>query len=88
MKKFNIFLLLMVLSLAIFGTVGASENPDTGTSHNIVPTLILIVFLLVIANVSSLVEKFGQPAVLGELAIGVVIGNLDLLGIGIFEPIK
>jgi Kef-type K+ transport system membrane component KefB len=47
-----------------------------------------IAIILLLAKLSSLVEKFKQPAVLGELIIGVIIGNLFLFGIGIFEPIK
>ncbi len=40
------------------------------------------------AKISSLVEKVGQPSVLGELVIGVIMGNLGLLGWHFFEPIK
>ena len=32
--------------------------------------------------------RLGQPAVLGELLFGVVLGNLSLLGISALEPIK
>lgn len=42
---------------------------------------------MLFAKLGGLVEKFGQPAVLGELVIGVVIGNLALLGLHAFEPI-
>ncbi|MFH1439764.1 MAG: cation:proton antiporter [Candidatus Woesearchaeota archaeon] len=51
-------------------------------------TFLWIAVILIFAKLSSLVEKFGQPAVLGELVIGVILGNLVLLGIHIFEPIK
>ncbi|MAZ29747.1 sodium:proton exchanger, partial [bacterium] len=44
--------------------------------------------ILVAAKASSLIERFGQPAVLGELLVGVLLGNLALLGITFFEPIK
>jgi Kef-type K+ transport system membrane component KefB len=37
---------------------------------------------------SALLEKIKQPAVLGELLIGVALGNLTLLGISSFEPIR
>ncbi|MCZ2156313.1 MAG: cation:proton antiporter, partial [Bryobacterales bacterium] len=33
-------------------------------------------------------ERFGQPAVLGELVIGILLGNLVLLGITWVEPLK
>ncbi|MCK5665741.1 MAG: cation:proton antiporter, partial [Thiotrichaceae bacterium] len=47
-----------------------------------------IAVLLLLAKVSSLIEKWGQPAVLGELIIGVLLGNLVLLGFGVFESVK
>jgi hypothetical protein len=36
----------------------------------------------------DLVERFKQPAVLGELIFGMIIGNLALIGIDILEPLK
>ena len=39
--------------------------------------LVVAVFLLM-ARVGSLVEKLGQPAVIGELLGGVILGNLGL----------
>jgi len=51
-------------------------------------TLFWIAVLLLAAKASSLIEKIGQPSVLGELIVGVVLGNLGLLGITFFEPIK
>ncbi len=50
-------------------------------------TLLWIAVLLIAAKVSGLIEKLGQPSVLGELLIGVALGNLGLVGISIFEPI-
>jgi Kef-type K+ transport system membrane component KefB len=51
-------------------------------------TLLLIAVVLLAARLSSFVERLGQPAVLGEILIGVLLGNLFLAGIPIFEPIK
>lgn len=47
-----------------------------------------IAILLLLAKLSSLIEKWGQPAVLGELIMGVILGNLVLIGINWFEPVK
>ncbi len=44
--------------------------------------------LLLLAKISSLIEKVGQPAVLGELVMGVILGNLILIGLDVFEPVK
>ncbi|MBX3013476.1 MAG: cation:proton antiporter [Caldilineaceae bacterium] len=44
--------------------------------------------ILLVARVTLLIERWGQPPVLGELLAGVVLGNLSLLGIRFFEPIS
>ncbi|NOK59070.1 MAG: Kef-type K+ transport system, membrane component KefB [Chloroflexi bacterium AL-W] len=51
-------------------------------------TLVLIAVMLILAKLSGLIERAGQPTVLGELLVGVILGNLVLIGIPWFEPIK
>jgi Kef-type K+ transport system membrane component KefB len=48
----------------------------------------LVVVLLAAKLGGDLAVRIGQPAVLGELVIGVVLGNLALAGFPGFEPIK
>ncbi len=48
----------------------------------------LIVILLVAKLGGDAFERFHQPAVLGELVVGMIIGNMALLGIDFFEPFK
>ncbi|MEN8220596.1 MAG: cation:proton antiporter [Pseudomonadota bacterium] len=57
-------------------------------AEKIANAFLWIAVLLLLAKVASLIEKVGQPAVLGELVMGVVLGNLFLVGIGIFESVK
>jgi Kef-type K+ transport system membrane component KefB len=62
----------------------ASEVAD-GAGHGgpVVPVLLGLVVILVAAKVGGEVfERIGQPAVLGELLFGMVLGNLSLLGFG------
>ena len=68
----------------------SEEAHDESSGHGMefAITFLYIAIILLIAKLSNLVEKFGQPAVLGELVIGVLAGNLFLLGIYVFEPIK
>ncbi len=42
--------------------------------------LLWIGAILIAARIGSLVQRFGQPAVLGELVAGIVLGNLALVG--------
>lgn len=82
-------------SLALFILFGlitavpalASENSGENSVH-VALTFLFIAVLLMAAKISSLVEMIGQPSVLGELIIGVMIGNLALIGWHWFEPIK
>ena len=73
-----------ILSL-IPDLLGAQEA-DAG-HHAPAVTILWIAVLLLAARLSSLIERIGQPAVLGELLAGVVLGNLALIGITVFEPI-
>jgi Kef-type K+ transport system membrane component KefB len=46
-----------------------------------------IAVVLIAAKIGCLVDRIGQPMVLGELLMGIVLGNLALTGIDLFEPI-
>lgn len=54
---------------------------------NVGLTLLWIAVILFAARITLLIERWGQPPVLGELLAGVVLGNLGLLGIHVLEPI-
>lgn len=80
-----VYLLLGILAL----TPLAQASGEQGISeYGAAQTFLWIAVILIFAKISSLIEKFGQPSVLGELVIGIALGNLVLLGINIFEPIK
>jgi len=66
----------------------AASEPGHGSSEVSDVLLGLIVILLAAKIGGDLVERFKQPAVLGELILGMVIGNLVLVGVDIFEPFK
>jgi Kef-type K+ transport system membrane component KefB len=50
--------------------------------------LYLAVILVAAKLGGDLATRLGQPAVLGELLFGVLLGNLSLLGVNAFEPIR
>ena len=74
---------LLLLCLAL---LPASAAAATGSESAL--TFLWIAILLLLAKLSSLVEKFRQPAVIGELLMGVLIGNLVLIGFNLLDPIK
>lgn len=77
-------LLLVIIAIAYY----ASGQTAGAHGHHAATTFLWIAIVLLVAKIAGLTEKFGQPAVLGELLAGVVLGNLVLLGIHAFEPIK
>jgi Kef-type K+ transport system membrane component KefB len=50
-------------------------------------TFLWLAIILTLARLASLVERLGMPGVLGELLLGVLLGNLALLGVDFFEKV-
>ena len=65
----------------------AGEPGNSGLLNSGIDFLWIAIIILG-AKLSNLVERFGQPAVLGELLFGVVLGNMALAGLNFFEPIR
>ena len=63
-------------ALVPFGAAGVGHEPG------VVPTVLLaLAFAIVCAKLAGeLVERLGQPAVLGELIVGILAGNATLFG--------
>ncbi|HAL50516.1 MAG: Sodium/hydrogen exchanger [Candidatus Uhrbacteria bacterium GW2011_GWD2_41_121] len=79
---------LSFIGLIAGGVVAASGTAtEGGHGASIALTFLWIAVILIAAKFGGLVEKLGQPAVLGELVIGVILGNLALVGLHTFEPI-
>src|SRR5262245_17304564 len=70
-------------------TSGAARAAGASGGVDMLPILAALVVILVAAKLGgALLESFGQPAVLGELLAGVVLGNLGLIGIHTLEPMR
>ncbi|HXV42813.1 MAG TPA: cation:proton antiporter, partial [Anaerolineae bacterium] len=83
----NIIVIVAVAALCLVPVAQAADEGG-GAAHGAGMTFLWIVIILLAARFSALVERLGQPPVLGELLVGVILGNLTLLGINLFEPIK
>jgi Kef-type K+ transport system membrane component KefB len=85
------FPLLLLLAFMV-GLVAVSSHAvhDDGEGHiNVYRFLFEVVTILLAAKVGGeLFEAWNQPAVLGELVLGVALGNLYLFGIDALEPFK
>ncbi|MFQ5733380.1 MAG: cation:proton antiporter [Planctomycetaceae bacterium] len=56
------------------------DEPGGGHSDPVAPVLAAIVLILFFAKIGGdLFERFGMPAVLGELAVGIILGNAAYL---------
>jgi Na+:H+ antiporter len=78
---------LAILGLFAALPLAAAADPSAdGHGGPVVPVLLGLVMILVAAKLGGeLFERLGQPAVLGELLFGMVLGNLGLVGYGGFQ---
>ena len=79
--------LVLALLLTLAPTVAhAADSAHADPSAAVVLRLALI--LLAAKLGSDLAVRLGQPAVLGELTMGVILGNSSLIGVHFFEVFK
>lgn len=67
--------------------ISAAQATVGEAGSSITPIFLWIALILLLAKLAGLVERFGQPAVLGELVVGLILGNLTLVGFDGFEPV-
>lgn len=79
---------VFLFHVLVFGATGSSEAASDHKGPVLEVLLGLIVILLAAKLGGDLFERFSQPAVLGELVLGIIIGNLNLVGIDGLEPFK
>ena len=90
MKKILSFVLLFTAAavpLFSFASLG-NENAAQGISHSdpVAPVLFGLIIILLVAKLGGeLFEKINQPAVLGELVFGILIGNIVLFTGGAYD---
>jgi Kef-type K+ transport system membrane component KefB len=77
---------LLALTFAVATVPALAEG--SGHGDPAAPVVLALAVILVAAKFGGdLATRIKQPAVLGELLMGVVLGNVSLLGLTIFEPI-
>lgn len=88
----RLFLFLTISSVYLFYNLafasGGGESVDGHGGPVLNVLLQLIVILLAAKLGGDLFERVKQPAVLGELVIGMVLGNLHLLGLDLFSTFQ
>jgi hypothetical protein len=69
--------------LILLPALAAAQTHDAGGAHAdpVTPVVLALAIILAAAKLAGhLATRMGQPAVLGELVAGVVLGSLDLRG--------
>lgn len=81
-----IFVALIVLPTWVFADVDSGHG---GHGSIIIPELFALTTILLAAKLGGdLMVRLGQPEVLGELCVGIFLGNLPLLGIDSFSFLR
>jgi len=86
-------------SLELMPEHAASEKDTHGEDHGddhsgghggpVIPVLLQLVVILLAAKIGGdIALRLGQPEVLGELVVGVVLGSASLVGIDAFSQLK
>ena len=82
---------LLVAFCAVLPTLVAGQPHEATAAHSdpVTPVVLALAVILAAAKLGGhLAVRSGQPAVLGELVAGVVVGSFDLAGIGWFRSIE
>lgn len=71
-------------------TVRATATAEGGAAHGLDPSVLLwVALMLLVAKLGGeLFTKMGQPAVLGELTGGILLGSLSLFGVAWVEELR
>jgi Kef-type K+ transport system membrane component KefB len=87
-RKFTAVLTVLLVCCSI--AAAAETAPANGAAHGLQPLILVgIAVMLFAAKIGGeLFERIKQPAVLGELLSGIVIGNLVLFGFTAAEPLR
>ncbi len=88
MRRPTAAVLAALAALAIVGPAWAAGAAG-GHADPVAPIVLALAVILASAKLAGdLVTRIGQPAVLGELLAGVILGNVDLTGFGWFQTIE
>jgi Kef-type K+ transport system membrane component KefB len=90
MKRAILFIVFAVFFITSAPVFAAGGGPTGTESHGLDPAVLIgVAVMLVIAKLMGEVfERLRQPAVLGELFAGILLGNLVLLGFTSAESLK
>jgi Kef-type K+ transport system membrane component KefB len=81
--------LALGLCFSYAAVIAAESASQAGHGNSVAVVLLSLLVMLSSAKLgAALAGRFGQPAVLGELTFGVILGNLGLMGFGGLDFLK
>jgi Na+:H+ antiporter len=82
-------LMILAAGLTSFMTIPLIAAVGDVHSDPVAPVVLAVAIVLIVAKLcGDLAVRMGQPAVLGELVCGIVLGNMNLLGFSGLEYLK
>ncbi len=83
-------IVMFAAALAAFAPTAAFAAGDAGGHGGTFPLVFFfLAVMLLFARIGALAERFGQPAVLGELLLGVILGVIAWVpGLGVIDALK
>lgn len=88
-RKLGPSALLAALVAVLLSSAPALSAEAGGHADPVAPVVLALAVILLLAKLGGdLAVRIGQPAVLGELVTGVLLGNVHILGVGVFESMK
>jgi Kef-type K+ transport system membrane component KefB len=89
MKRLRLSFIITAALIVSIIHAHASGNAGAADANALTQLLFAIIIILIAAKIGGdIFVRLGQPAVLGELIFGIIIGNMNLLGIDVFNSIR
>jgi len=80
---------LLLPTVALAAEHAAETAPESGHGNQAITLIFFLFVMLMFARIGALMEHIGQPAVLGELLMGVLLGALAFVpGLGFIDGLK
>lgn len=76
-----------VLSTPVAAAEQAAESQSSGSEHHFGLVFLMFAIVLLAAKIGNFVERYGQPAVIGELLAGIVLSALGYYGLDLISDI-
>ena len=85
-----VFASSLITLLSCAPAIKAATESEASPSHGLTPSVLIgIAAILAVGKIGGeIFERYRQPAVLGELIAGIVVGNLIIFGVFQFESLK